>query len=159
MADGWQAATGVSAGKLNLHIVEVPAQETETIVRNRQTGKALFFRQREEFLAKYLNVPQENSRMQGAKWRVWRTIKSLSSPSTLANDYEVVTEQRGSDNFADAREAMCPYYGLYGSFPAGITCWIDWHEQYGTFTPRKNITYNQCAHHPNGSPNVPALQA
>jgi formylmethanofuran dehydrogenase subunit E len=58
VADGWQAATGVSAGKLNLHIVEVPAKDTETLIRNRQTGKALVFRLRKEFLAKYLNAPQ-----------------------------------------------------------------------------------------------------
>ena len=65
VADGWQAATGVSAGKLNLHIVEVPAQDTETVIRNRQTGKALVFRLRKEFLAKYLNVPQEKQKDAG----------------------------------------------------------------------------------------------
>lgn len=65
VADGWQAATGVSAGKLNLHIVEVPAKDTETVIRNRQTGKALVFRLRKEFLAKYLDVPQEKQKAAG----------------------------------------------------------------------------------------------
>jgi hypothetical protein len=50
---------------LNLHIVEVPAQDAETVIRNRQTGKALVFRLRKEFLAKYLNVPQEKQKDAG----------------------------------------------------------------------------------------------
>jgi formylmethanofuran dehydrogenase subunit E len=65
IADGWQAATGVSAGKLNLHIVKVSPQNTETIVRNKKTGQALVFRLRNEFLAKYLNVPEERQTAAG----------------------------------------------------------------------------------------------
>ncbi len=59
VADGWQAATGVSAGKLNIHIVEVSPEKTETIIRNKKTGKALLFRLRPEFLKKYLNIPPD----------------------------------------------------------------------------------------------------
>ena len=59
VADGWQAATGVSAGKLNLHIVEVPVEQTETIIRDNHTGKVLVFRLRPDFIAKYLNTPEE----------------------------------------------------------------------------------------------------
>ena len=57
VADGWQAATGVSAGKLNLLIVEVPPERTETIIRDKKSGKGLIFRLRPEFLGKYLNMP------------------------------------------------------------------------------------------------------
>ena len=57
VADGWQASTGVSAGKLNLHIVEVPASRFETIVKDRKTGRQLVFRIRPEFLKQYLDLP------------------------------------------------------------------------------------------------------
>ncbi|MBV8867692.1 MAG: hypothetical protein JO210_19995 [Acidobacteriaceae bacterium] len=59
VADGWQAATGVSAGKLNLHIVEVPIDQTETIIRDKNTGKVQIFRLRPSFLTKCLNIPED----------------------------------------------------------------------------------------------------
>lgn len=59
VADGWQSATGVSAGKLNLHIVEASPQDTETVIRNKMTGQTLVFHLRPEFLAKYLDVPED----------------------------------------------------------------------------------------------------
>ncbi len=65
IADGWQAATGVSAGKLNLHLVESQARDTETVIRNDKTGQALVFRLRREFLAKYLDVPEEKQSAAG----------------------------------------------------------------------------------------------
>ena len=65
VADGWQAATGVSAGKLNLHIVEVPINDTETLIQNKKTGESLVFRLRREFLGKYLNVPKEKQAQAG----------------------------------------------------------------------------------------------
>jgi formylmethanofuran dehydrogenase subunit E len=65
VADDWQAATGGSAGKLNLHIAEVPAQDTEIVIRDRQTGKALVLWLRKEFLAQYLNIPQEKQKDAG----------------------------------------------------------------------------------------------
>ena len=65
VADGWQAATGVSAGKLNLHIVEARPEETQTLIRNKGTGQALVFRLRKEFLAKYLHVPEGKQKQAG----------------------------------------------------------------------------------------------
>jgi formylmethanofuran dehydrogenase subunit E len=65
VADGWQAATGVSAGKLNLHIVETSPEGTETIVRDKKTGKALLFRLRASFLSKYLDIPQDRQAAAG----------------------------------------------------------------------------------------------
>jgi formylmethanofuran dehydrogenase subunit E len=59
VADGWQAATGVSAGKLNLHIVEVSPEQTQTLIRDKKSGRALLFRLRTEFLKKYLNTPPD----------------------------------------------------------------------------------------------------
>lgn len=49
VADGVQASTGVSAGKLNLDLVEAPVSEFETIFRDRKTGKQLVFRIRPPF--------------------------------------------------------------------------------------------------------------
>jgi formylmethanofuran dehydrogenase subunit E len=50
IADGWQAATGVSAGKLNLHVVQVPKANVETIINDRKSGQTLIFRLQPGFL-------------------------------------------------------------------------------------------------------------
>jgi len=57
VADGWQAATGVSAGKLNLLVVECGEEEVQTVVEDRKTGRRLSFRLRPEFVRRYLNTP------------------------------------------------------------------------------------------------------
>jgi formylmethanofuran dehydrogenase subunit E len=59
VADGWQAATGVSAGKLNLHIVETKPEQLESVVEDTKTGKELVFRLRAEFIRKYLDIPYD----------------------------------------------------------------------------------------------------
>jgi len=59
VADGWQAATGVSAGKLSLHIVEAPVSGFETVVQDRRTGQRLVFRIRPEFLKRFLDIPYD----------------------------------------------------------------------------------------------------
>ena len=59
-ADGWPAATGVSAGKLNLHMIEVKPEQLETVVTDRKTGRELVFHFRPDFLRRYLNVPYED---------------------------------------------------------------------------------------------------
>jgi formylmethanofuran dehydrogenase subunit E len=71
IADGLQAATGTSAGKLNLRIVEAPAAGLETIVRNRKTGQELIFHLEPDFLRRYLNLP--NDQQPGAG----RTVAAL----------------------------------------------------------------------------------
>ena len=55
VADGWQAATGVSAGKLNLKVVEADRVETEA--ENTKTETRLVFRLRPDFVERYLNTP------------------------------------------------------------------------------------------------------
>lgn len=59
IADGLQAATGTSMGRLNLHMVEVPREALRTIVRNRTTRAAVQVELRPEFLARYLETPRE----------------------------------------------------------------------------------------------------
>ncbi len=59
IADGIQAATGVSAGKLNLRLVETTPDKLETVIRDNRSGKILSFRLRPEFLSKYLDTPED----------------------------------------------------------------------------------------------------
>ncbi len=59
VADGVQAATGVSVGKLNLKLVEVPQDRMETIVSVRSSGKAIVFRLTPGFVQRFLNLPHE----------------------------------------------------------------------------------------------------
>lgn len=59
VADGLQAATGVSVGKLNLRLVEAARSQAETVVTNRKTGKQIVFRMQSKFLKDYLDIPQD----------------------------------------------------------------------------------------------------
>jgi formylmethanofuran dehydrogenase subunit E len=65
IADGLQAATGTSAGKLNLKVVEVSADVSRTVVRNRRTGKALRFALTPGFLHRFLDLPREKGQHAG----------------------------------------------------------------------------------------------
>lgn len=55
VADGWQAATGVSAGKLSLRVEE--GEEVETQVEDSKSGSTLRFMLRPEFIQRFLNTP------------------------------------------------------------------------------------------------------
>lgn len=59
VADGVQAATGVSVGKLNLKLVEVPQDRMETIVSDRSSGKAVVFQLTADFIKRFINLPHE----------------------------------------------------------------------------------------------------
>jgi formylmethanofuran dehydrogenase subunit E len=59
IADGIQAATGVSVGKLNLRLAETTPDKVETVIKDSRSGKVLLFRLRPEFLSKYLNIPED----------------------------------------------------------------------------------------------------
>ncbi len=59
IADGVQAATGVSAGKLNLHIVEARRDQLETVVWDKHSRRHLYFNLQPSFLTKYLDTPKE----------------------------------------------------------------------------------------------------
>jgi formylmethanofuran dehydrogenase subunit E len=67
IADGLQAATGASAGKLNLRLVETSQDKLETIVRDRKTGEELVFRLQPGFLKTFLNLPSEQLDSAGEK--------------------------------------------------------------------------------------------
>ncbi|MEW5851237.1 MAG: FmdE family protein [Myxococcota bacterium] len=59
IADGAAAATGASAGKLNLVLLESAPSETATTYRNRTTGKALTLRPTAAFEARFKDLPRE----------------------------------------------------------------------------------------------------
>jgi len=57
IADGVQAATGVSVGKLNLRLVEVGRDGLKTTICDRRSGRGFSFRLRPDFLNRYLDTP------------------------------------------------------------------------------------------------------
>jgi formylmethanofuran dehydrogenase subunit E len=72
MADGLSAATGASAGKLNLHLKEAPVSGLQTIVRDRERGRSLTFTLKPEFIRSVANLPFDRLEAEG------RRVASLS---------------------------------------------------------------------------------
>jgi formylmethanofuran dehydrogenase subunit E len=67
VADGAQAATGASLGKVNLSLVEADEAHIQTRYRNKTTGQTLTLRPTAAFRARFLNVPREKLRAAGAE--------------------------------------------------------------------------------------------
>jgi formylmethanofuran dehydrogenase subunit E len=67
IADGVQAATGASAGKLNLALKAVPQPEMRTVVRKKSTGATLIFRLTPSFAARFANRPRGELAHAGAE--------------------------------------------------------------------------------------------
>lgn len=67
VADGLQAATGASPGKLNLKLDEVPVERLRTTVEDRKSGRTLTFTLRPEFVRSILNVPYEKLEKAGER--------------------------------------------------------------------------------------------
>lgn len=84
VADGVQAATGVSVGKLNLWLGKAPIRDMQTIVRNRKTGKELVFRLQPQFVERFLNLPEDELEAAGQQ------VLSLSDDQI----FSVMTENR-----------------------------------------------------------------
>jgi formylmethanofuran dehydrogenase subunit E len=59
IADGAAAATGASAGKLNLRIVDATETDVATTYRNKSTGQAITLRPSRSFAARFRDVPRE----------------------------------------------------------------------------------------------------
>ena len=59
IADGLQAATGVSVWKLNLHYNVVPKSQMRSIVRERKIGRQVILKLKPDFLIHFLNLPEE----------------------------------------------------------------------------------------------------
>ncbi len=59
IADGVQAATGASAGKLNLIIREAPAEQVRTTFTRKSTGETVIMELTPSFKRRFLNVPYD----------------------------------------------------------------------------------------------------
>ncbi len=58
IADGAAAATGASAGKLNLELVRAPDATVVTTYSNKSTGQKVRLRPAKSFVARFTNVPR-----------------------------------------------------------------------------------------------------
>ena len=67
IADGAQAATKVSVGKLSLRWLEAPLEGTETIFLKRSTGEKVVLKPAASFIKTFINQPYEKSREYGRK--------------------------------------------------------------------------------------------
>jgi formylmethanofuran dehydrogenase subunit E len=59
IADGAAAATGASAGKLNLHLVDAAEADVATTYRRKSTGQAVTLRPSPSFVARFRDVPRD----------------------------------------------------------------------------------------------------
>lgn len=59
IADGAAAATGASAGKLNLSLVEATRADLHTVYRRRSNGATISLRVTAAFAERFLNVPRD----------------------------------------------------------------------------------------------------
>ncbi|GIW87859.1 MAG: hypothetical protein KatS3mg108_2183 [Isosphaeraceae bacterium] len=73
--DGVHAATGASAGKLNLKHVASDAAAMRTVFRNRRTGRTVVARVRPELVASILDLPLERLEAEGKR------VAALADPS------------------------------------------------------------------------------
>ncbi len=67
IADGLQAATGASPGKLNLHIAPATADGLKTLVRDRKTSRCLTFTLKPAFARSIANLPHERLEAEGQR--------------------------------------------------------------------------------------------
>jgi hypothetical protein len=67
VADGLQAATGASPGKLNLRVEEVPLESLASVVEDRRTGRRLTFTLRPEFIRSIQDVPGDKLGEEGRR--------------------------------------------------------------------------------------------
>lgn len=67
IADGLQAATGVSPGKLNLRLEAAPAERLSTTVTDRGSGRTLTFTLRPELVRSIRDLPAERLEAEGRR--------------------------------------------------------------------------------------------
>ncbi len=65
IADGVQAATGASLGRLQLTWKEAKPEALVTVFTDKKTGKAVKLKPTAAFMKKYMDVPREKARVAG----------------------------------------------------------------------------------------------
>jgi formylmethanofuran dehydrogenase subunit E len=82
VADGAQAATGASVGKLNLSLEEATFEQLQTSFTNAKTGASITLRPSKAFRDRFINAPREKATENG------RLVLSLKD----AEVFELVAE-------------------------------------------------------------------
>jgi formylmethanofuran dehydrogenase subunit E len=67
IADGVQAATGASAGKLNLRMEQAKREELRTVIRDKNSGRSLTFILKPEFIQSFADLPIDRLESEGRK--------------------------------------------------------------------------------------------
>ena len=67
VADGLQAATGASPGKLNLKVEVVPVERLSTTIEDRKSGRRLTFKIQPQFARSILNLPHDQLEAEGRR--------------------------------------------------------------------------------------------
>jgi formylmethanofuran dehydrogenase subunit E len=67
IADGVQAATGASHGKLNLRIEEVSREELRTVIRDKKSGRTLTFTLEPKFARSIADLPFDRLEAEGRR--------------------------------------------------------------------------------------------
>jgi formylmethanofuran dehydrogenase subunit E len=67
IADGVQAATGASPGKLNLRVEEAPREDLRTVIRDKKSGRTLRFTLKPEFARSIADLPFDRLEAEGRK--------------------------------------------------------------------------------------------
>ncbi len=67
VADGLQAATGASPGKLNLRVEEASAENLSTVIKDRKTGRTLTFTLRPAFVRSISDLPHGRLEVEGRR--------------------------------------------------------------------------------------------
>jgi formylmethanofuran dehydrogenase subunit E len=67
VADGLQAATGASPGKLNLHVEEAAVEEMRTVIRDEKSGRVLTFTLKPEFVRSVTDLPHDRLEAEGRR--------------------------------------------------------------------------------------------
>jgi formylmethanofuran dehydrogenase subunit E len=67
IADGVQAATGASPGKLNLRLEPASREDLRTVIRDRKSGRVLTFTLRPEFARSVADLPIDRLEAEGRR--------------------------------------------------------------------------------------------
>jgi formylmethanofuran dehydrogenase subunit E len=78
VADGLQAATGASPGKLNLRVEETTAEAMKTVIRDEKSGRVLTFTLKPEFIRSVTDLPHDRLEAEG------RRVAALSDGEILS---------------------------------------------------------------------------
>jgi formylmethanofuran dehydrogenase subunit E len=72
VADGAQAATGASVGKLNLAFEEATLEQLTTTFTNTKTGVSLTLKPTKAFVTRFLNAPREQAAENARAVQLWK---------------------------------------------------------------------------------------